>query len=109
MTEVSTRRRGGAGESAGLTPLDPWQVEQAQNEVRQQFLDQLGVFNQQYDVTINRPPIMGGHKLDLHALFNIVLEHQVCLRAFARAHCPRVAARDQRGAHAACACCRGLP
>jgi len=45
---------------------------------------------------------MGGHKLDLHALFNVVLEHQVGLRAFAGAHCPRVAVREQLGAHAAC-------
>ena len=60
MTEVSTWRRGGAaarrrGHNGGPdSPRRRWQEEQAQNEARQQFFDQLGVFNQQYDVTINR-------------------------------------------------------
>ena len=123
MEEVSWR--GGARgrlRGVGCAPNAPhwWQEDRAQSEERQQFLDQLGVFNQAYDVTINRfscararrvpspapigageraslifaaprscrPPIMGGHKLDLHALFNIVLEHQVGVFA--------LSARDKR-------------
>ncbi len=54
LTEVSPRQRVCKGKLVGLTPFDRWQEEQAQNEARQQFLEQLGVFNQQYDVTIQR-------------------------------------------------------